>query len=88
MKMLPVLVQSSVTQLLICWIQLHRSETRMYRALDKIAHQDATASLFMTVPGVGAATAVESLVLLRRIRASPIRKRLQVTLDLLQKCIN
>jgi transposase len=58
MKMLPVLVQSSVTQLLICWIQLHRSETRMYRALDKIAHQDATASLLMTVPGVGAATAV------------------------------
>ncbi len=58
MKTLPTLVQSSVTQLLICWIQLHRSKAGMYRTLDKIAHRDASASLLMTVPGVGAATAV------------------------------
>lgn len=58
MKTLPALVQSSITQLLACWIQLHRSEARMYRTLDNVARKDDTASLLMTVPGVGAATAI------------------------------
>jgi transposase len=55
---LPSLVQESIRSLLSCWIQLHRTQASMYRTLNKIAKQDATASLLMTVPGVGAATAV------------------------------
>lgn len=57
-KELPEIVQTSITQLLICWIQLHRSQAKMYSVLKKMAQKDATASLLMSVPGVGAATAI------------------------------
>lgn len=55
---LPSIVQESIRSLLSCWIQLHRSQASMYRTLNRIAKKDPTASLLMTVPGVGAATAV------------------------------
>lgn len=58
MKELPPLVQESIRSLLGCWAELHRSQARMYRKLTKVAEKDKTASLLMTVPGVGAATAL------------------------------
>lgn len=58
MRVLPCLVQDSLKHLLVCWIQLHRSEASMYRTLQRVAQKDPTAKLLMTVPGVGAATAI------------------------------
>lgn len=54
----PQLVREGISKLLICWVQLEREATRMYRQLNKIANKDETAALLMSVPGVGAATAV------------------------------
>lgn len=58
MKELPPLVRDSISNLLECWLQLHRTQAEMYRKLTKEAERDKTASLLMTVPGVGAATAL------------------------------
>jgi len=55
---LPFMVQASLRHLLVCWIQLHRAQVSMYRGLEREAKKDPTATLLMTVPGVGAATAI------------------------------
>lgn len=58
MEELSLPTQTALKELLQCWMQLHRTQVRMYRSLTQAAKKDEVASIFTTVPGVGPATAI------------------------------
>ena len=55
---LPRLVQSGIRPLLATYLLLRRQQRRMYRQLQKWANENPVSERLMSIPGVGAATAV------------------------------